>query len=169
MKLIISNKDNIKEAEVTEVVKRVKALIINSKKEILLVYSHNDYEFLGGHVEDGELYMDTLIRELREEAGIELANIKISPFAFKQGYYRDHPSKGKNRKTEIYYYEILTDNAPDLKKQKFTRHEKDGKFTLKYVPLSKVKKVLRDNAKKYGDQFGIQKEMIEIIDVYNSL
>ena len=52
MKEIITNKYNLKEEEMTEVVKRVKILIINSNNEILLGYSHNDYQFPGGHVED---------------------------------------------------------------------------------------------------------------------
>ena len=54
MKIIIHNKNNLKETDITEVVKRVKILIINSNNEILLGYSHNDYQFPSGHVEKGE-------------------------------------------------------------------------------------------------------------------
>lgn len=56
MEQIIVNKDCIQEKEITEIVKRVKAIIINSKNEILLSYSHNDYQFLGGHVENENLH-----------------------------------------------------------------------------------------------------------------
>ncbi len=56
MEQIIVNKDCIQEKEITEIVKRVKAIIINSKNEILLGYSHNDYQFLGGDVENGDLH-----------------------------------------------------------------------------------------------------------------
>lgn len=54
MKQIITNKYNLKDSDMTEIVKRVKILIINSKNEILLAYSHNDYQFPGGHVEENE-------------------------------------------------------------------------------------------------------------------
>lgn len=54
MEQIIVNKDCIQEKEITEIVKRVKAIIINSKNEILLGYSHDDYQFLGGDVENGD-------------------------------------------------------------------------------------------------------------------
>ena len=42
MKEFITNDNNLKEEDVTEIVKRVKVLIINSSNEVLLGYSHND-------------------------------------------------------------------------------------------------------------------------------
>lgn len=54
MKNIITNQYNLTDYEITEIVRRVKILIINSNDEILLGYSHNNYQFPGGHVEDGE-------------------------------------------------------------------------------------------------------------------
>lgn len=169
MKKLTTNTDNLKDSQMTEVVKRVKVLLINSKKEVLLAHSHNDYQFPGGHIEDGETYMDAVIREVREETGIVLSNIKISPFALKQGYYKDWPSEGKNRKIEIYYYEIFTDETPNLNKMKLTDNEKSGDFKLEYILLKNIKKVLKDNAKKFGDKYGIAKEMIELLDVYKKM
>ncbi len=65
MKNIINNMYNLKEKEMTEVVKRVKALLINSKNEIMLGYSYNEYQFPGGHVEDNESLVQTLNREIK--------------------------------------------------------------------------------------------------------
>ena len=44
--------------------------IINSNNEILLGYSYHDYQFPGGHVEDGESLIEAMNRELLEETGI---------------------------------------------------------------------------------------------------
>ena len=71
MKQLITNKYNLTEDDVTEVVKRVKILIVNSKNEIMLGYSHNNYQFPGGHVETGETLKEALKRELKEEIGFE--------------------------------------------------------------------------------------------------
>lgn len=76
MKRFITNVDNLKDSDITEVVKRVKVLLINSKNEILLGYSHNMYQFPGGHVEKGEPLTNTVNREVLEETGIEL-DLKI--------------------------------------------------------------------------------------------
>ena len=54
----------------------VGALIINNKKEILLVKSHkwlnNKYSVPGGHVEIGESFEEAIIREVKEETGLDI-------------------------------------------------------------------------------------------------
>lgn len=37
-----------------------------------------------------------------------------TPFVCMIGYYKDWPMEGKNRKTEIYYFEVKTDELPNL-------------------------------------------------------
>ena len=106
MEKIITNDYNLKEEDMTELVMRVKILLINSKNEILLGYSHNEYQCPGGHVEEGESLISAINREIQEETGIELNIKEAEPFACSIGYYKDWPAVGKNRKTEIYYYEI---------------------------------------------------------------
>lgn len=170
MKTIVINKYNLKEEDMTEVVKRVKILLINSKNEILLGYSHNTYQFPGGHVEENEELCQTIIREVEEETGIKLdPNIIFEPFAVNYGYYKDWPSIGKNRKIEIYYYEIKTDELPNLYNTNYTENEKNGGFELRYISLNNIEVVLRENADKYGDDKGIAKEMLELIDVYKEI
>ena len=43
MKDIIINKNNLSEEEITDYTSKVKILLINSNKEILLANSHNEY------------------------------------------------------------------------------------------------------------------------------
>jgi 8-oxo-dGTP pyrophosphatase MutT (NUDIX family) len=166
MEKIIINKYNLKEEDMTEVVKRVKVLLINSNNEILLGYSHNEYQCPGGHVEDGEELIDTVNREVLEETGIKL-NIKdVEPFACSLGYYKDWPEEGKNRKIEIYYYEIKTDLKPDLDNTSYTDSEEEGNFELRYIPLDNVENEFIKNAEIYGDKHGITKEMLKMFEVY---
>ncbi len=165
MREIIHNKDNIKDEDVTEVVTRVKALIVNSKNEILLGYSYHEYQFPGGHVEDKERLISAVNRELLEETGMKM-DLNIRPFDKLVNYYKNYPKKGQNRKNEIYYYEIKSNRKINLNRTDYTEEEKDGDFVLEYVPLDEVEKVLVNNAKKYGDINGISDEMIEILKVY---
>ncbi len=168
MQKIIINQNNLSETDITEIVKRVKILLINSNNEILLAYSHHNYQFPGGHVEDDESLLQTVKREILEETGIDLATIDIEPFACTMGYYKDWPEKGKNRKTEIYYYEIKTDEKPNLDNTSYSEHEKDGNFELRYIPLDTVEDELRKNVEIYSDAFGITKEMLMLFTLYKS-
>ena len=77
METIIYNKDSIEEQDVRYRSIRLKALIINSKNELLVGYSHNTYQFIGGHLEEGEDLIDGLIREVEEESGIKVDKEEI--------------------------------------------------------------------------------------------
>ena len=103
-----------------------------------------------------------------EETGIELNIINIEPFACATGYYKDWPVEGKNRKVEIYYYVVKTDEKPNLENTEYTENEKDGNFELRYIPLLDVENVLKTNAEEYGDKKGIAREMIDLFGVYKT-
>lgn len=166
METIITNNDHLKEEDMTEVVQRVKIFLVNSHNEILLGYSHHEYQCPGGHVEKNESLMDAIHREVLEETGIALHVTDVEPFACTLGYYKDWPSEGKNRKIEIYYYEIKTDEEPNLENTKYTESELKGQFELRKIPLDQVEKVFQENALKYGDEHGIAKEMLKIFEIY---
>ena len=168
MRKIITNKYSLTDADMTEVVKRVKVLLVNSNNEVLLGYSHNNYQFPGGHVEQNETLIQAVNREVLEETGMDLKVTNIEPFACAIGYYKDWPAEGKNRKIEIYYYEIKTEEKPDLENTEYTENEKDGNFELRFIPLTSVEEELRKNAEQYGDKKGIAREMIELFGIYKA-
>jgi nucleoside triphosphatase len=58
----------------------VGALILNGKGEMLLVRSHkwgSLYTIAGGHVELGETLVDALKREIKEEVGLDIYDIRL--------------------------------------------------------------------------------------------
>ncbi len=165
-KQIITNKNNLTDNDITEVVKRVKVFIVNSSNELLLANSNHEYQLPGGHVEENEELLDTVNREIKEETGIDLNVTNIEPFVVSIGYWKDWPEEGKNRKTEIYYFEVLTDLKPDMNNIHLTEKEKEGNFQLEFMPLNTIEEVINNNAIIYGDKHGIAKEMLQIIPIY---
>lgn len=166
MKSIIINNDNLNEEEITDFTTKVKLLLINSNNELLLGYSNNEYQFPGGTQEDGESLIDTVKRELMEETGIEIKDYLLESFAKSTGYYKDWPKIGRNKKVEIYYYEIRTDEKPNIKKMNLTEMERKNNFELRYVLLNEAEFVLEENMLEYGDVHGIGKEMINLLKIY---
>ena len=76
---------------------------------------------------------------------------------------------GRNKKVDIYYYEVLSDIKPNLSKINLTENEIEGNFKLEYILLDEFETVLENNNLKYGDPHGIAKEMIRIIDIYKNI
>lgn len=168
MKEVVYNYDNIKENEISDTIKRVKIMLINSEEEVLLAFSSNSYHFIGGHVEEGESLEDALNREVLEETGITLTGETLTPFYKMTKICKDYPKKGVNNSYEYYYYKIETDKKTNLELTKYTDSEKEGNFELRYVKLDELEKVLKDSVSLNKKNKVIVNEMLEVLDIYNS-
>lgn len=166
MKEIIYNYDYLSDEDITEVVIRTKALIINDKK-IILGNANNIYQFPGGHSEDNETLEECLKREVLEETGMEIDDKEIKKLFMKVTYLsKDWPEIGKNRKAEIYYYLIETNKKPDMSKVKYTEHEKQGDFKIESVPLNESISIIENNISKNKKNKIIAPDMIMAITEY---
>ena len=166
MKEIIYNYDYLKDEDITEVVIRTKALIINNKN-IILGNENNIYQFPGGHLEESETFEECLKREVLEETGIEINDNEIKrPFMKVTYLNKDWPEIGKNRKSEIYYYLIETSKKPDISKVEYTEHEKQGNFKFESIPLSESINVIEKNISKNEKNKVIAPDMIMAITEY---
>lgn len=144
MKIKIVNYDHIKKKDINDRIIRVKALIINSKKEILLAKAYTTIQFPGGHLEENESLNEALKREVLEETGIIL-NREYEPFFALKYFLKDYPVIGNNRSIEIYYFYIFTDEPYNLDNVHLDNQERDGNFQLAYIPLKQLKKYLINN------------------------
>lgn len=169
MKEILYNYDNLTLEEIDEVVVRTKGLIINSKEEITLGYSHKTYQFPGGHLEEGEKLNECLLREIKEETGIEIKNAQIKPFEKITYYNKNYHGSGKNRKNEIYYFIIKTDEKFDMDNSQLDEWEQDGNFTVKTLPLANIEQVLIDSIPDNPINKIIVEEMLDIFKEYNKI
>ena len=166
MKEIIYNYDNLKDEDITEIVVRIKGLLINNGN-IVIGTANSVYQFPGGHLEINETFEECLKREILEETGIELDDSEIKKPFMKITYKnKDWPNVGNNRKSEIYYYYIKTNKVPNLDKVKYTEQEKLENFKLEIIPLKDVIKVIEKNIPNQEKNKSISPDMIMVIDEY---
>ena len=169
MKEIIHNDDNLEEKDITETVIRMKALIINTG----IIYIGNEngvWQFPGGHLEEGETFLECLKREVLEETGIELDDKEIEePFMKVKFLNKDYPEVGKNRKAEIYYYVIKTNKKPDLTKVKYTKNEIANNFKIAEIPLNLAITKIKENIPNNEKNQVIAPDMILAIEEYLKL
>lgn len=145
MKEIIYNYDLLNESDVNNTIQRVKALIINSNDEILLGYADKTYQFVGGHVEEGEELMPALMREIKEESGIIMNDLDLMPFFRVKYYNRNYPKEGLNTLTINNYYVVRTNLKPNNEERKLTDYEKEWNYTTKYIPKDQILDILKNS------------------------
>lgn len=156
------NDDNLTKDDIDETVIRTKALIINSKGEILLGYSNKTYQFPGGHLENNETLSECLIREIKEETGIDLDKKIYIPFFLTRYYTKNYHDSLKNRENIIYYFIIYTDVSYILENTAYDEGEMKGNYTLKYILLENVKELLVSSIKDNPVNEIITPEMLEV-------
>ena len=165
MKQIIINESNLKEEEINKTVLRAKLLIINSKDEILLGYGYNNYQILGGHLEENETFDECIVREIKEEAGITIKEEKRSPILTIIYMCKDYPNIGDNTKFLANYYIIKSDLKPNLEEVNLTENELEGLFELRYIHKDKIIEELNNSLKTCSNE-NVVKDTIEVIKEY---
>lgn len=165
MKTIIYNDDYLDRSNINKEVKRAKILIVNSNDEILLAYSHKNYFLVGGHVEDNETYDECIVREVKEETGIDIEFSERRPYFVVEYLCKDYPNEGDNTNYIANYYAVKSDLKPDLSQIELTDSEKDGGFELKYIPKDKVRDILKE-ALNTCSKKNVVRDTIDAVEEY---
>lgn len=143
----IYNVDSLTESSIDERTTRARAIMINSKSEVLMCYSNglSHYEFPGGHLEEDETLIEGLKREVMEETGININNEKIIPFYSIKYYCKNYHNSNKNRLVEIYYFIVLTNQLYNNYTRQLDSSEIEEKYECQYIPICNLKDILIKN------------------------
>lgn len=165
MREIVINDDNIIEEEIERNVVRVKGLILNSRGKILLAHNNNTYQFPGGHLEEGEERLACIIREIKEETGIDVDTAE-GPFLAITTYDSDYFGSGKKVKNSIFYYRFFTDDVPNFNETHYDELELATDFSLFYINFRGLDKFLLKNIEDGGIDPKIGREMLLVYKEY---
>lgn len=168
MKRIIINSDNLTDANMDYEVIRSKGLIINNKNEVLLAHNNGTYQFPGGHNENGESLETTLIREIKEETGIDI-NVDYGPFMQITTYDPDYMNTSKKVCNKIYYYRVLCDQVPNPKETCYDELESQSEFRLLYIPIDELECFLHKSMNAGSVDSKIGKEMLLVLNHHLNL
>ncbi|MBQ6324068.1 MAG: NUDIX hydrolase [Bacilli bacterium] len=167
MKEVIINDNSLTMDDIEKEVIRVKAFIINSKGKILIAHNNNTYQFPGGHTEGNETLEDCLVREIREEIGIDVEHLE-EPFFRVVTFDNDYFGTGKKVLNSIYYYRIITDQEPDLSKTHYDELELATDFNLYYVNFKNLDAFLNKEIALGNIDPKIGKEMLLAFEEYKN-
>lgn len=151
-KKIIYRDDHLLEEEINDRKYKVRAILMNDKKEIILEKYAGIYMFPGGSIESNESPLETLKRELEEETGIDDARIQTVPFLQIEEYNRHFPKRDGihhvNRYTKTLFYFAFTKQNINKRKMHLSSLEKNFKFTCQFVPLTDIDMLLKEKQEK---------------------
>ena len=167
MKEFVFNDDNLSEEDIEMEVVRVKALILNSKGNILLAFNNNTYQFPGGHLDDGEEIDECMKREIKEEVGID---VEVGdPFLSIETYDNNYFGTGKKVLNTIYYYRVFTDLEPDFSMTKYDELEAQTDFNLFYVDFSHLEEFIVSKIDSNEIDPKIAREMLHVVKEYKNI
>ena len=101
---------------------------------MVLMQERNDEDwpgvvFPGGHVEEGESFTEAVIREVREETGLDVSEAE-GGFLF--SYHRENPGTGDNYFVDVYRFVMdFTEEDVHLQTEETTAFEIAGPDRLK--------------------------------------
>ena len=141
------NEDNLDKSDINKFIKRPRAIIINSKNEALIGYASltTHFEFPGGHLEGDETLDEALIREVKEETGIDLSNDRFYPFFHLQYLCKDFPEEGVNTSIEFFYYVVYTDKKVNMANAHLDTNEVNERFAASFIPIQEIEPILEEN------------------------
>lgn len=168
MEKIFINDNNLTKEDIDYTVTRVKGLIIDSNNKVLLADNNGTYQFPGGHVEEDEDMMEALIREVKEETGIDAKYID-GPFLEIETYADNYFFSGKKVCSKIYYYEIFSDDQPNFAETNYDELEKKTEFGLFYVDYDKLENFLKESLDKKLIDSDICREMGFVLKEYDKI
>jgi ADP-ribose pyrophosphatase YjhB (NUDIX family) len=168
MKQIIINDNNLKDEDIDRKVIRVKGLIINSRGKILLAHNNNTYQFPGGHKEDNETINECIVREIKDETGIDVT-INEDAFLNIVTYDNDYFGTGKKVYNSIYYYRFFTDDVPNFNETHYDEFELETEFNLFYVNFKDLDNFLNKSIDNGSIDSNIGREMLYVYDEYNKM
>lgn len=153
-KVIINNTSN----DLYDMVRyKARAIIQNEDGKIYVTNMNDSFNLPGGTFEEGENPDKTILRELKEELGLE--NIKPIPFKEFHFYHDDFPlddGLSRNKSLNIVYVYLLNINSLDIGKSHFTEYEVEHNYRVECHKLEEIIELLKlrnDNIwKPYTDK-----------------
>lgn len=167
MKIITINNNNQAKEEFQKKQIKSRALLTNTKGEILIAKYGDVFLLPGGGVEDRETPEITICRELREEIGVKFERCQLQPFAktiyFQQGY-PNRDGLSEDRILVTYYY-IGKIEKISRKRCLTDKEIKDG-FDVQFYSLEEISEILKNSNSQNPRREYFDKELTEIINYY---
>ncbi|MBU1142039.1 MAG: NUDIX domain-containing protein [Firmicutes bacterium] len=162
------DKKNYDECEKLFHRKAVRAIIIkDGKLAMIRSEKFGEYKFPGGGTEDGESDIDTLIRETREESGLNIIKESVEPYGMMMEKRKSVFDPEFIFQMESYYY--LCEVTEELSETNLDDYEVEYGYKLHYISIDEA---IRNNENAFVHKetaTWIERELCVLKDIKNNL
>ena len=149
---------------------KVRAIIKTEDDKFLIANYGGVLMFPGGKLEDGEYLVPAILRELKEEIGVEYSVTDIEPLtAFKQ-FQPNYPTReGKivDRTINTFYF-IVPYKGINIEAAKLSEKEKTGNFKLEFLTEEEIYNFIKNNKTNNPRKKWFIKELKNVMEIYKT-
>ena len=165
MELII-NEDNLELKEIQEFNSKVRALLIDENNNILIANYGNTFLLPGGSIDQGETTEEAIIRELKEETGIDYNLDELSYLNTLKYYQNNYPKRDANLRTRLITTHYFVGKYKGTSKQSLTEKEQKGNFRVELISIDNLEELVLNNQTINPRNIYFVKELLTIIEYY---
>ena len=149
-----------------EIKMKSRAIITDNEGKILIGNYGGVYLLPGGSIDAGENPNDTILRELREETGLDFQQLKsFAKIRYFQNSYPTREGRTIDRLLITYYYIGIEKDAIKHDIKLTEKEIKDG-FELKYYSVEEIGRMLEQNQTENPRNQYFNKEIKTIMEHY---
>ncbi len=171
-KELITNFGNLSEEEVNETNTKSRLIIMNDKGQILLENYAGVFLLPGGKHKNGENDISGLIREIREETGIDISGDEVKSLVKAKMYVRDYPkineSGNVNRLSTTNYFYLLSNKKINEKAVELDVNEKKYNLTMQFVDINKAIELINSNPSLNPRKKYFEEELLKVLEEFKS-
>ena len=110
----------------------------NGVAETLIIPQFDGYDWPGGTIDKGEEHLDALVREYKEESGLEATATPGGLISIHTSLFKS-PTKGHLQSLLIFYFVDVV--GGEISQDGFTEYEKKYSGLAKWMPISELRKM----------------------------
>lgn len=165
---IIINENNLNNDEIGTFSTKVRALLLDGNRMLIANYG-NVLLLPGGSIDDSETTEQALIRELKEEIGIEYLQQELEYLATISFYQKDYPNRDgsiSNRLVQTHYF---VGPFKGIHAQNLTEKERKDNFNLQLIPFSELESEILNNHNNNPRNIFFQQELLTVLEIYRNI
>ena len=138
--------DNIDDKVVDKINNKVRVILLDDNNNVVVTKYADMFMLPGGKINKGESLENGLVRETKEELGIDLFSDNFIPFIEISNFIEDYPvvanSKKENRINNTTYYLVRTNKKYNKDNISLSDREKENGFEVRTLNIIELLKLI---------------------------